>query len=64
MTETTMGGVVVTVLSAGKVLGGTITVTTQTSMDCTSVVRVTAVVSYGTISMPLQEVRAHFAIQK
>ena len=62
MTET-MTGPVVTVLPAGKERGGTITVPFQTSMDCTSAVSGTVMVSHGTISMLLQEVGTHFDIQ-
>ena len=59
----TMTGTVVTVLPVGEEHGGTITVPTQTSMGCTSVVRATMMVSRGTISMLLQEVGALFAIR-
>ena len=54
---------VVTVLHTGKVPGGTGTAATQTSMDCTVMVRATSEVSHGYISMLLHQVGAHFAIQ-
>ena len=62
MTET-MTGETVTVLCHIKERGDTIIVIPQTSMGCTSAVRVTLMVWYGTISMSLQEVHIHFDIQ-
>ena len=50
-------------LLTGKVHGGITLVPTQTSMGCTSMVRVTAMASHGTISMLLHQVITHSAIQ-
>ena len=69
MTETMTGGVVTIVLDlpTDKEDGGTVIVGSQTSMGCTSVVRVIAMaivmVLHGCISMLLQEVGSHFTIQ-
>ena len=53
----------ITVLQSGMEHGGTTTAATQTSMDCTSVDRVTPLVSRGIASMPLLQVGLHFDIQ-
>ena len=62
MTETMMSGPL-TVLYTGKEHGGTTGVPSQTSMDCTSAVRATVMVSHGIISMPLHQVGSLYAIQ-
>ena len=62
MTET-MTGPVVTVLQAVEEAGGIIIVITPTSMGCTLMVKVTVMVLYGTISMPLHQGIIHFVIQ-
>ena len=51
------------VLCTVKVPGGTATAATQTSMDCTLMVRATTLVSHGYNSMLLYQVGVHFAIQ-
>ena len=65
LTETMTSGVAIIVLDllTTKEDGGTTVVGSQTSTDCTSVVRVIVMVLHGTTSMLLQEVGSHFAIQ-
>ena len=62
VTETMIGTVALTVLCMTKEPGGTTRVPTLTSMDCTSMIRATAMVSHGGISMLLMA-HAHFDIQ-
>ena len=63
MTETMTDTVALTVLQHMMVLGGTMVVTIQTLMGCTSVGKATIMVLYGSISMLLHIAHAHFAIQ-
>ena len=63
VTETMTEIMVVTVLQAVEEPGGIITVITQTSMGCTSMVGATVLVLHGGISTPLHQLGLHFAIQ-
>ena len=62
-TMTTMVALIVLDLLTDEEDGGTTVVGSQTSTDCTSVVRVIVMVSRGTTSMLLLQVGSLFAIQ-